>query len=343
MRKVCLGLLLCCLLILPVSGEMAAPPVPEAGERLMPAQNQSFSQGLRQIAGELLPLLRPELARGLASGAGLVALCLLLALFPAEETGGTADLAGAVAIAALLMGNAHSMIRMAAETVTEMSEYEKLLLPVVTAAMAAQGGVNSATALYAGSAFFNTVLSALLGKLLLPVQYLFLGVATAGAALGNDTLKALKNSIRDMILWCMKTLLSLFTAYLGITGVVTGATDAALTKAAKTTISTMIPIVGGILSDASEAVLVGAGVLRSSLGLYGIFAILAVFLEPFGKIGVQYLILKGAQTVCALFGTKRSVELIGDFAEVMRMLLAITGGLCLLLLVSSVCFLKGVG
>ena len=209
--------------------------------------------------------------------------------------------------------------------------------------MAAQGGVNSATALYAGSAFFNTVLSALLGKLLLPVQYLFLGAATAGAALGNDTLKALKNSIRDMILWCMKTLLSLFTAYLGITGVVTGATDAALTKAAKTTISTMIPIVGGILSDASEAVLVGAGVLRSSLGLYGIFAILAVFLEPFGKIGVQYLILKGAQTVCALFGTKRSVELIGDFAEVMRMLLAITGGLCLLLLVSSVCFLKGVG
>lgn len=264
MRKVCLGLLLCCFLILPVSGEMAAPPVPEAGERLMPAQNQSFSQGLRQIAGELLPLLRPELARALASGAGLVALCLLLALFPAEETGGTADLAGAVAIAALLMGNAHSMIRMAAETVTEMSEYEKLLLPVVTAAMAAQGGVNSATALYAGSAFFNTVLSALLGKLLLPVQYLFLGAATAGAALGNDTLKALKNSIRDMILWCMKTLLSLFTAYLGITGVVTGATDAALTKAAKTTISTMIPIVGGILSDASEAVLVGAGVLRSS-------------------------------------------------------------------------------
>lgn len=205
MRKVCLGLLLCCFLILPVSGEMAAPPVPEAGERLMPAQNQSFSQGLRQIAGELLPLLRPELARGLASGAGLVALCLLLALFPAEETGGTADLAGAVAIAALLMGNAHSMIRMAAETVTEMSEYEKLLLPVVTAAMAAQGGVNSATALYAGSAFFNTVLSALLGKLLLPVQYLFLGAATAGAALGNDTLKALKNSIRDMILWCMKS------------------------------------------------------------------------------------------------------------------------------------------
>ena len=343
MRKVFIGALLICFLILPVSGEMTAPPVPEAGEKLMPHETQSFSQGIKQILEELLPLLQPELAQGLATGAALTALCLLLALFPAEETGGTVDLAGAAAIAALLLGNAHSMIRMASETVTQMSEYEKLLLPVVTAAMAAQGGVNSATALYAGSAFFNTVLSTLLGKLLLPVQYLFLGAATAGAALGNDTLKALKSTIRDMILWCMKTLLSLFTAYLGITGVVTGATDAALTKAAKTAISTVVPIVGGILSDASEAVLVGAGVLRSSLGLYGIFAILAVFLEPFGRIGVQYLILKGAGCLCALFGRKRSVELIGDFGEVMRMLLAITGGLCLLLIVSSVCFLKGVG
>lgn len=342
MRKVFIGAALLWLLILPVYGEMTAPPVPEAGAKLMPQETKSFSQGLRQILEELLPLLRPELTRGLTTGVALTGLCLLLALLP-EETGGTADLAGAAAIAALLLGNAHSMIRMASETVTQMSEYEKLLLPVVTAAMAAQGGVNAATALYAGSAFFNTVLSTLLGKLLLPVQYLFLGAATAGAALGNDTLKALKNGIRDMILWCMRTLLSLFTAYLGITGVVTGATDAALTKAAKMAISAAIPIVGGILSDASEAVLVGAGVLRSSLGIYGILAILAVFLEPFGRIGVQYLILKGAGLLCALFGRKKSVELIGDFGEVMRMLLAITGGLCLLLMVSSVCFLKGVG
>ena len=35
--------------------------------------------------------------------------------------------------------------------------------------------------------------------------------------------------------------------------------------------------------------------------------------------------------------------MIDDFGDVMRMLLAMTGGMCLLLLVSSVCFLKGVG
>ena len=47
--------------------------------------------------------------------------------------------------------------------------------------------------------------------------------------------------------------------------------------------------------------------------------------------------------MCGLFGGKSATGLIEDFGDVMRMLLAMTGGMCLLLLVSSVCFLKGVG
>ena len=83
--------------------------------------------------------------------------------------------------------------------------------------------------------------------------------------------------------------------------------------------------------------------LRGAVGIYGILAILAVFLGPFSRIGVQFLILKGAGALCGLFGGKSATGLIDDFGDVMRMLLAMTGGMCLLLLVSSVCFLKGVG
>ena len=345
MRRVVTFLVLAALLVMPVFGEIAAPTVPEAGRKLMPKETENFSQGLRQILRELLPILRPELDQGLRSGVGLIAVCMLLSLLRSgsPEISGTANLVGAVSIGTLLFAGAHTMIRLGADTVTQMSEYEKLLLPAATAAMAAQGGFTSATALYAGSALFNTVLSSLLVKLLLPVQYLYLAAGTAGAALGNEVFKNLKKTMKDLIFWCMKTLLSLFTAYLGITGVVSGTTDAAVVKAAKTTISSLIPVVGGILSDASEAVLVGTGLLRNAVGIYGILAILAVFLGPFGRIGVQFLILKGAACLCSIFGSKQDTELIDDFSEVMRMLLGMTGGMCLLLLVSSVCFLKGVG
>ena len=83
--------------------------------------------------------------------------------------------------------------------------------------------------------------------------------------------------------------------------------------------------------------------LRSAMGIYGILAILAVFLEPFCRIGIQYLILRLTGSLCAMFGTKTQTALIADFGEVMRMLLGMTGAMCILLLVSTVCFLKGVG
>ena len=105
----------------------------------------------------------------------------------------------------------------------------------------------------------------------------------------------------------------------------------------------MVPVVGGILADASESVLVGAGVMKNVAGVYGLLAILAVCIGPFLKIGVQYLLLKLTAAVCSVFDVKQCGKLVQDFSGVMGFLLGMTGSVCLLMLISIVCFLKGVG
>ena len=108
----------------------------------------------------------------------------------------------------------------------------------------------------------------------------------------EEILKKLCGFVKWLSVWILKMILYVFTGYIGITGVVSGPTDAAALKAAKLTISGFVPIVGGILSDASEAVLVSAGVVKNAAGIYGILAIGAVCLGPFLKIGLHYLMLK---------------------------------------------------
>ena len=254
-----------------------------------------------------------------------------------------ANLVGATAIAAGLLLSANSLIRLGSQTVTEISEYGKLLLPVMTAAMAAQGGAASSTALYAGTAVFDSVLSSLISRMLGPMVYLFLALSAANGAIGENILGKLRDLVKNVVSWSLKTILTVFTTYMTVTGVVSGTTDAAALKATKVTISSVVPVVGGILSDASEAVLVSAGLMKNAAGIYGILAVLAVFLSPFLKIGVHYLILKLTAAVCGIFGEKGLTELIGDFSTAMGLLLAMTGSECLLLLISTVCFLKGVG
>ena len=170
-----------------------------------------------------------------------------------------------------------------------------------------------------------------------------LALAAGNSATGEELLKRLRDMVKNGISWCLKTILMVFTTYMGITGVISGTTDAVTLKATKVTISSVVPVVGGILSDASEAVLVSAGLVKNAAGIYGILAVLAVFLHPFLQIGVHYLILKATAAVCGVFGTRRMTELIGDFSGALGLLLAMTGSACLLLLISTVCFLKGVG
>jgi len=104
-----------------------------------------------------------------------------------------------------------------------------------------------------------------------------------------------------------------------------------------------VPVVGGILSDASEAVLVSAGLMKNSVGIYGLLAVIALWIGPFLQIGVQYLLLKLTGGICEGFGTKETSGLVQAFASAMGFVLAMTGAICVMILVSTVCFMRGVG
>lgn len=346
MKKLLMMILLIFALALPASAaEFTAPEVPDAGAEMMPENTDSFGEGLKELLQKAILYIRPDLAEASKVSMAVIAAVMMVSLLQSfsGSVKAAADLAGTTVIAAVLLLSANSLIRLGADTVTELSEYGKMLVPVMTAAMAAQGGVTSSAALYTGTAVFDSVLSSLISKLLVPMVYLFLALATASSAVGEEVLKKMRDFIKSSVSWCLKTLLTVFTTYMGITGVVSGTTDAAALKAAKVTISSVVPVVGGILSDASEAVLVSAGLMKNAAGIYGILAVFAVFLRPFLQIGAHYLMLKLTAAVCGVFGAKRMTELIGDFSTAMGLLLAMTGSACLLLLISTVCFLKGVG
>lgn len=345
MKHLITAILILFFLALPAhAAEFTAPAVPESGSDLMPDKT-GFGEGLLQMLGNVLPLIRPDLAQAAKTVLVLAVIAILTGMIhstmPNVRT--PAQVAGVAAVTAILIRSTDSLIRLAGATVTEIGEYGKLLLPVMTAAMAAQGGITASASLYAGTALFTALLGKLISLLFLPLVYIFLALGAAHAAAEEEILKRLRDMTKNTVSWCLKTLLTVFTTYMGITGVVSGTTDAAALKATKVTISTVVPVVGSILSDASESILVSVGLAKNAAGIYGIFAVLAVFLLPFVKIGTHYLLLKAAAALCSLFGPKRLTELIGDFSSAMGLLLGMTGSTCLLQLISTICFLRGVG
>lgn len=345
MKRLLILIMLLSLVTIPVSAvEYTAPQAPENALDLMPAQTSSFGNDLWKVITAAVSALQPQIAQCAKTCLCVFASVMLISLLKTMPGRGaaSAELVGVLAVATLLLQSTTTMVSLAADTILELSNYGKLLLPVMTAALASQGGVTAATSLYTATAIFDAVLSNGISSLLVPMVYIFLTISVIAAATGQKLLESLRDFIRWLVTWCLKTILYIFTGYIAITGVVSGTTDAAAMKATKLTMSGMIPVVGGILSDASEAVIVGAGVMKNAAGVYGLLAFVAIWIAPFLRIGVMYLILKLTAALCGIFDTKPVNDLIDSFCSAMGLLLGMTGSVCIFLMISTVCFMKGV-
>ena len=334
------------LLALPVSAaELTPPQVPECGRAYMPQDTASFSDALGELFQKAIEFLRPDWAEALKTGVSVIVIALLAAMLEplSEQAGKCGILCGTVAICVNLLTGINSLMSQGIQTIRQLSEYGKLLLPVMTAGLAAQGGATSAGVLYTATAFANAVLTSLMSEVFVPCVYLYLGLSAADCFLDKQVLSKTAAFLKSAISWCLKILLTVFTTYVGISGAVAGTTDAALLKTTKVTIASVVPVVGGILSDASEAVLTGAEFMKNPAGIYGILAILAIVVHPFLRTGMYYLVLQLSAAVCGIFGGKELSGLVSAFSTAMGLLLAMTAGSCMILLVSMICFLKGVG
>lgn len=345
MKKLFLAIMLIhCLAVPAAAAEMTAPVVPQSGQDMMPEETENFGNALVRILHNAIHAVHPNFRKAARSCTEILFTAVLLSLITVltKESAKGATAAAAVGILLLTFPNTDTLIGLSAEAVREICEYNKLLCLVLTSAMAAQGAVTASSALYAGTSVFTAMLASLIAKYYVPMVYIFLLFSAANSALGEDYLRKLADSIKGFLNWLLKTLLIVFTTYMSVTGAVAGTTDAVALKAAKVTISTAVPVVGGILSDASEAVLVSMQLMKNAAGVYGILAAVAVCIGPFLKVGIQYLGLKLSAALCSIFAAKNICSLVNDIAAAMGLLLAMLAAACTMVLVSTVCFLRGV-
>lgn len=345
MRKLIILLIVLLFVAIPVSAmEFTAPEVPQIGEDVMPPSYDSFGEGLWYVIRAALGALHPNFKTACGTCLSIMAVILLSGLVRGISNGQekTIRLVETLMITCLFLQNSQTFFQLSRDVIYEISNYGKLLLPVMAASLAAQGGVTGAAGIYAGTLLFDTVLTSAITNLLIPMVYVFIALAIAGGSFESEALKEGKGFVKWLMTWVLKIILYVFTGYIAITGVVSGTADAAAVKAAKIAISGFVPVVGGIISDASETILVSAGLMKNTVGIYGLLAVTAVWIGPFLQIGVQYVLLKLTAAAGGVIGGKSGGGLLKDLCSAMGFLLAMTGAVCLMLLISIVCFMKGV-
>ncbi len=328
---------------LPPELERLAPEaaaLADGGEGLLPGVRRLWREGWEQAGEYLLAGVRSTAA----IMAGVVLLGVAESAAPAgkDTLGQYVSITGTLWITAVSAGNLNALIGLGQQTIVDLSQLSKALLPVLAAAEAASGGVTAASARQVAAVFFSDILLTAIERVLLPAVYLYIGTAAAGAVLEGELMERVGSLLKKLIGWALGGLLTLFTAFLTISGAVAGTADAQAVKVAKAAVSAAVPVVGGILSEAAESMLAGAGLLRGLLGAFGALAVLSFCLVPFLRLGGQYLLYQCASLAAAAAGPKKLTGLLTALGDAFGLVLAMTAASALLLLISLVSSLTAV-
>lgn len=276
---------------------------------------------LEHLNGVVAELLRP---------AGAVLAVALLCAAGAQigaQRGGLdyVSFGGALAVAAAALSDVQSVAGMGGETVRALCEYSHTLLPALTTAAAGTGAVTSAAAKYAAAALFSDMLLTAAQDLLLPLIFAYAATETAGAALGTRQLAGASRLLKWSASTAMKGLVLAFTAYLGLSGVLSGAADAAAVKTAKAVMGAALPVVGKTISDAAEAMVAGAETVKTAMGVFGMLAVTATAALPVLRLLLRYMLYKAMAAVAGVLAGERIGALIEAIGSAYGLLLGLVG------------------
>ena len=273
--------------------------------------------------------LRAELQSSLGFAANLLALLFLNAFLCAvcseEKIRNLIEISAACACAVMLAGGVDTLIAQTSQAMYRLSDYSKAALPVVYTAAAAGGAVSSSAVRYAAATLALDVMMSLAQKAVIPLIYAALALSLTNALFANPVLAA----VEKLAFWAARTAMTgsalAFTAYLSMSALISTTVDAAAIKTARSVISGALPVVGGMISDASAAVLSAAAVVRSCTGVFGLVSVCAICAGPFAVLTARNFVFKAVAAAAESLQSPRLKELFSSIGKAAAMLMGLLG------------------
>lgn len=319
---------------LPMKSELVASLKSESG----------LSSGgfLTALFSVFLEALQTSLAEEVKLFASLFCVLLLTAFFSSmrqawlrDSVGDAVDFLSVITLSGTAFYALYRVFLSVREALLLTSSFLYGMLPVVGAVYTVSGGV--ATAGVQSTLFLTalSVLDALCVDYLLPLFCASFALSAAGAVSGVKLLPLAKFFRRTVSL-CLSALFLLLLAVLSVQTLLSASADSLTLRSARFAAANFVPVVGGMFSESAKTVFASLSVLRSSVGVLGVFCVLWMLLVPILGLLLRKMLFSLLSAVSACFSLERESLFLSECAETLGLLASLAFSV-------SVFFLLGFG
>ena len=209
----------------------------------------------------LLGMLAEQAATPLAAIGMVLGIVLLCSLMEGmRQTAGRGEaahifsLVGAAASYAAVLVPLAGCIQRVSEAVSSVSVFMTSFVPVYGGIMLAAGQAVSAASYQTIVLFVAELLTLLVGRVIVPCLVISLALGLTGAVTPEMKLNAVSDWFHKGAAWLLTLTTSVFVGLLSIQGIVGAAADSLSGRAIRFSLASFVPVVGGALSEAFNAV-----------------------------------------------------------------------------------------
>ncbi|MEW6621671.1 MAG: stage III sporulation protein AE [Bacillota bacterium] len=225
-------------------------------------------------------------------------------------------------------------INMGKNTIEQMVTFVQALIPILLTMVAALGGFSTAAFIHPFMMVALAVITTIIKTLVFPLLYFYAALSIVSHISEKFRVNQLASLIKDVTMGIMMLCMTLFVGALGFQGVTGIVADSLTLRTAKFLAGSFIPVVGGMLADALEALVGTSLLLTNAIGLFGVVVIIVISIFPMIEILVLGIIYKLAGALVQPFGDSQIGEALQTMGKCINLVFAAVAAVALMFFIA---------
>ena len=196
-------------------------------------------------------------------------------------------------------------------------------VPVFAAVVASSGAAVTAVSMSSLLLGATQVVSYISNFAVMPLMSGYLSISIAAGVSPILNKSGIADGIKKVSFWIMALLTTVFVGILSIQTAVAASAETLTVRTAKFLIGSSVPVAGTALAEALTTVTASVGLLKSSVGIYGVVACVVIFLPLLAELFMWRVVLNITSAVSDLFSVGKISLLLRSVDSVLAVLMGI--------------------
>ena len=245
-----------------------------------------------------------------------------------------------ILIVTIVMANFSNIITEMKQAVQNLASFANTLIPLMITLMITTGSIASSSMLQPILLLLITFISNFMSNILIPIALVSTALGIISKISDQVQVEKISKFLNSGMIWLLGTILTLFISITSLEGGLTSSIDGVTAKAAKTAISSVVPIVGSILGDAVNTIVGCSNIIKNAVGIVGIIVILAICIRPIIQLAILSIIYYLGAALCEPIADTKIVGILEQLGGTFKIFLAVMVALTVLIIIGVAIVMK---